>query len=84
MCRLSDFFDSNAGAVKKLRLVSNIISTYLSECKRQGVDVDSEVMQWHDGLLDKILSSWSRLHEADGPSAVDIIKNYPLDGVVKR
>ncbi|OXV08675.1 hypothetical protein Egran_03562 [Elaphomyces granulatus] len=81
---LGDFFNSNAGAIKKLRLVSNIISTYLSECKRLGVDAHSEAMQWQDDLLGKILSSWSCLHEADGRGAVDIIKNYPLDGVVKR
>jgi hypothetical protein len=84
LCRLGDFFNSNAGAIKKLRLVSNIVSTYLSECKRLGVDAHSEAMQWQDDLLGKILSSWSCLHEADGRGAVDIIKNYPLDGVVKR
>jgi hypothetical protein len=84
LCRLDDFFGSNAGAVKKLRLVSNIISTYLSECERLTVDVDIEITQWQVDILGKILSSWSDLDEADGPSVLEIIKNHPSEGVLKR
>lgn len=84
MCRLDDFFNSDAGAVEKLRLLSKIISMHLSECKHQGVDTLGEVMQWQECLLDKIMSSWRCIHGADGPVAMDTIKNYPSDGAIKR
>jgi hypothetical protein len=45
--RPDNFFNSNAEAViKKLRLVSKIISTYLSECEHPSVDANSEIMLW--------------------------------------
>jgi hypothetical protein len=84
LCRLDDFFGSNTGALKKLGLVSNIISAYLSECECRGVEVDSEITQWQDDLLSKILSSCSSLNEADGRSVVEIIKECHSDGVLKR
>jgi hypothetical protein len=52
--RLDNFFNSNAEAVKKLRLVSKIISTYLSECEHPSVDANSEIILWQDDLFDKV------------------------------
>jgi len=84
LCRLEDFITLNFRPVRKLGLVSNVISAYLSECERRGVEVDSKITQWQDGLLAKILSSCGSLNEADGLDVVEIIKDSPSDGVLKR
>jgi hypothetical protein len=84
LCRLDDFITSNVRAVTKLGLVSSVISAYLSECECRGVEVDSKITQWQDDLLAKILSSCGSLNEADGPSVVEIIKEYSSDDVLKR
>ena len=84
MCRLDDFFNSNAEVDEKLGLLSSIISTYLSECERLSVDADSTIMQWQDSLFDEILSSWTGLKEASGFCVVEILKDDPLDAVFKR
>ena len=71
-------------AIEKLRLVSEIVFTYRSECERLSVDTDSEIIQWQDDLLEKTISSWRCLGEYDYYDVVETIKIYPSDDVLKR
>ena len=84
LCSLDDFLSSNAKATEKLRLVSEIVSMYRSECERLNVDTDSEIIQWQDDLLEKTISSWRCLGEYDHRDVVETFKIYPSDGVFKR
>ena len=71
-------------ATEKLRLVSEIVSTYRSECECLSVDTDSEIIQWQDDLLEKTISSWRCLGKYDHYDVVETIKIYPSDDVLKR
>lgn len=70
--------------MNQLELLFNVVSEYLKHSQKLTLDASSQMMEWHDTTLDRILSLPRKLSQEDGPKLVQLIEVYPIGNMQER